>query len=33
MEVVRESNENEVVLNFLTGELQSKRFNIQLKKL
>ena len=32
MEVVRESNENEVVLNFLTGELQSKRFNIQLKK-
>ena len=32
MKVVRESNENEVVLNFLTGELQSERFNIKLKK-
>lgn len=31
MKVVRESNENEVVLNFLTGELQSERFNTQLK--
>ena len=32
MTVVRESNENEVVLNFLTGELKSERFNIKLKK-
>ena len=31
MKVVRESNENEVVLNFLTGELQSERFKKQLK--
>ena len=32
MKVVKESNENEVVLNFLIGELQSTRFNIKLKK-
>lgn len=32
MKVVRESNENEVVLNFLTGELRSERFSIQLKE-
>ena len=32
MKVIRESNENEVVLNFLTGELESERFNIKLKK-
>ena len=32
MKVVRESNENEVVLNFLTGELQSTRFSLKLKK-
>ena len=32
MKFIRVSNENEVVLNFLTGELQSTRFNTKLKQ-
>ncbi len=32
MKIIRKSNEDEVVLNFLTGELESVRFNVELKK-